>query len=313
MQAENQQVAKSAENPVIFAEVNDGYTFRNLIEFLKATNVAGNFVFTPEGIFYSRSDAQETILNEVFIPKCNLTYYIYNTPQPEVVVGMTLSNVRKITKPIGKKDTVRFYMHPNDPLFYIQNVSVTTKALSRSNTNFVKPQQFERVEYDPPEFARGEDDPNCTVPVVDFCRMCTAMNSICSSVTVRGFQRGIIFEGMMEGSVSGRIDRFGVIDTQPAINAVAGPDISGLENINLDKIKMPHGKMPKLVIKSPNDHSINTIRIKISTIKSLAKLNNLSSPNGIIKVYIEKDLATMKLICNIGTYGKLTVYLRDNP
>jgi hypothetical protein len=139
------------------------------------------------------------------------------------------------------------------------------------------------------------------------------MNSICSSVTVRGFQRGVIFEGMMEGSVSGRIDRFGVIDTQPAINAVAGPDISGLENINLDKIKMPHGKMPKLVIKSPNDHSINTIRIKISTIKSLAKLNNLSSPNGIIKVYIEKDLATMKLICNIGTYGKLTVYLRDNP
>lgn len=312
MQSENQQIARSSENPVIFAEVNDGYTFRNLIEYLKSTNVYGNFIFTSEGIYYSRSDAQETILNEVFIPKCNLTYYIFNTPLPEVVVGMTLSNLRKITKPIGKKDTVRFYMHANDPLFYIQNVSITTKALSRNNTNFVKPQQFERVDYEPPEFTRSEDNPNCTVPVVDFCRMCTAMNSICSSVTIRGFQRGIIFEGMMEGSVSGRIDRFGVIDTQ-VINPVQGPDISGLEKINLDKVKLPQGKIPKLVIKSPNDHSINTIRVKIGTIKSLSKLNNLSSPNGIIKVYIEKDIPSLKLVCNIGTYGKLIVYLRDNP
>jgi len=314
------QVGGTGNSPVIFAEFSDAYSLRNLIEYLKSTNVHGDFIFSKDKIIYAMSDADRTILNEIVILGCNLPYYIYNSPSEYVVVGMTISNLRKITKSIGKKDSVRLYMLPNDPLLYIQIMSMNTKALSRSNINIIKPQQAkENVEYDTMDlqYTRGEDNPNCTVPIVDFCRMCTAMNSIqCTHVTIRGLPRGAIFEGIMEGGLTGRIDRFGICEgytSSKSSNTDGGslPDLSVLmEDLQVDKIKMPTtGKTPKLVIQS-NEAIENRIRVKISTIKALSKINNLSTAGGIIKLYIEEDMP-LKLVVGIGTYGKLTIYLRS--
>lgn len=301
--------------PCLFAEFSDGYSLRNLIEYLKNTNVAGNFVFTPEDITYSRSDAANTILNEIYIHKSDLSYYVYNAPAAEVVVGVTISNLRKITKPIGKKDSVRMYMLAGDPLLYIQIVSTNTKALSRNNANFVRPQaNIERLVYDVTGYTRTEDNPNCTIPITDFCRMCTAMNSIsCSYVTIRGLARGAIFEAMTDGSISGRIDKFGIIDEHKTV-APSPIDLSVIDsvmsNLHPDKIKASNVKTPRLLIQAPIDESETRIRVRISTIKALSKINNLSPPTGHIKLYIEPDLP-LKLVCKIGTYGKLTIYLRD--
>ena len=307
--------------PILFAEFNDAYSFRNLIEYLKNTNIAGNFVFSPENITYSRSDAGNTILNEIVISKSDLTYYVYNAPVPEVIIGITISNLRKITKPIGKKDSIRLYMLPNDPLLYIQIVSINTKALSRNNANFVRPQgNIERLLYDVTGYVRGDDNPNCTIPIMDFCRMCTAMNSIsCSFVTIRGLSRGAIFEAMTDGSISGRIDKFGIIDEAPSSSSKypsGSSDLSLIDSflsnlqIREDKIKVSNVKAPKLVIQPPIDTTETRIKVRISTIKALSKINNLSPPTGTIKLYMEPDLP-LKLICKIGTYGTLTIYLRD--
>lgn len=314
MQADVSQSNRSGNDPVIFVEIPDGYTFRNLIEFLKNTNTSGNFIFTKDRITYSRADATNSILNEILILGCNLTYYIYNSPLPEIVIGVTISNLRKITKPIGKKDSVRLYMLPNDPLLYIQIVSVNTKALSRNNANFVMPQKIDRLEYDPGQYLRSEENPNCTIPIMDFCKMCTSMHSIsCSYVTIRGLPRGSIFEGMMEGGITGRIDKFGIVDNQ-APTSVTIPDMSAitplLNDLCLDKIRVPVGKAPKLVIKSAAEMAEIRTRVRIATIKALSKINNLSPPAGIVKLYIERGVP-LKLICNIGTYGKLIIYLRD--
>lgn len=301
--------------PVFFAEFNESYSFRNLVEYLKNTNVEGNFVFTKDLITYTRADASNTILNEVIIRGCDLTYYIYNSPLPEIIIGLTIANLRRITKPIGKKDSVRLYMLPSDPLLYIQIISVNTKALSRNNANFVKPQLCDTIEYDPGTYTRSEDSPNCTIPVMDFCRMCTAHNSLQNSfVTVRGLPRGVIFEGIIDGDITGRIDKFGIVDN---IGNGAADPVSISDNnpaifseIRLDKIKAPTGKAPKLVIQTAAEAAEIRLKIKVSTIKALSKLNNLSTSGGIIKIYIEKDLP-IKLVCNIGTYGKLIIYLRD--
>ncbi len=252
------------------------------------------------------NDASNTILNVILIPRSNLTFYYYNSPEPEVIVGVTIANLRRNTKPIGKKDSLRIYMLPGDPLLYIQPISINVKTFTRNNTNFIKPQMIPLCRLTPGEYERSEDDPNCTIPVVDFCRMCTAMNSIsCSHVIIRGYPRGIVFEGMMEGNIAGRIDKFGIVE-----NRALSTDSSSsfLDGFNLDHVKIPKGEGPRLVIESnePEDK----IKVRIATIKALSKLNNLSTQGGIIKIYMEPE-APLKLICNIGSYGRLAIYLRD--
>lgn len=308
--------SEKAGSPLLFAEFSDGYSFRNLIEYLKNTNIAGNFVFTPDRVTYSRSDANNTILNEIVILKSNLTYYVYNAPTTEVIIGVTISNLRKITKPIGKKDSIRLYMLQGDPLLYIQIVSINTKALSRNNANFVRPQGgIDHLLYDVGDYTRTDENPNCTIPIMDFCRMCTAMNSIsCTYVTIRGLPRGAIFEAMTDGSISGRIDKFGIIDNPPPPPSVAMTDFSTIDsvvsNLQPTSIKMPTVKAPRLVIQTAADLAETCIKVKIATIKALSKINNLSTPTGIIKLYMEPD-RPLKLVCNIGNYGRLVIYLRD--
>lgn len=313
------ELSKPENRPIIYVEFSDGYSIRNLIEYLKSTNVHGNFVFTEDGISYSQPDADNTILNEISIPRCNLPMYIYNSTEPYLAIGVTISNLRKITKSIGKKDTVQMYILPNNPMLCIRIISVNTKALNRGNMNYLKPQSLDLVFYDLKDaYSRSDDNPNCSIPIMDFCRMCAAMYSIqCSYVTVRGFPRGAIFEGMIEGGITGRIDKFGICeplkDKSPSQDPISSPDFSSLssllDNISLDKIKLPStNKIPKLVVQSSEEEV--RIRISMSTIKALSKINNLSTSSGIVKLYMEPD-RPLKLVCNIGMYGKLTIYLRD--
>jgi hypothetical protein len=303
--------ASPSDNVVIFAEFSDGYTLRNMIEYLKSTNVHGNFYFTREKILYSRADANNTVLNDISILGCNLTYYIYNSNEPHIPVGVTISNLRKITKSIGKKDSVRLFMRYGDPHLYIQILSVNAKALSRSNVNMIKPQAIEQEIYDVDGYARSEENPNCTIPVMDFCRMCAAMNSIqCSYVIIRGRPRGAIFEGIIDSGLMSRRDEFGIC--KKSVGSTI-PDLAPLmEDLSMDKIKVPT-KIPKIVplndVEEDEEDDVQ-IRVKISTIKALSKINNLSTAAGIVKLYLERDLPA-KLICNIGTYGKLIIYLRN--
>lgn len=284
---------------LFMAEFSDGYTFRNLIEYLKGTNTHGNFEFSPLGITYCRSDASNTVLNDILIRAHDLTYFQYNSKDEKIIVGLTIANLRSVTKSIGKGDSIRIYMLPDDHLLYLKIISHNAKALSGDNVVFVRPQMIEMINYKINGYKREENEPNCTVPVSDFSRMCTSMNSIkCNCVVIHGKPKGVVFQGMLEGEISGRIDQFGFCD-----------EISSIPN-NIDiynvVIKTPPVKAPKLKIKVAKEGGT---KIRIQTIKALAKLNNLT-PKGIVKFYVEKDLP-VKIVVNIGSYGKLTVYLRD--
>lgn len=300
--------------PLFLAEFTESYSLRNLIEYLKGTSNLGNFIFTREGITFTRADMTNTILNHVLIRASDLSLYAYNSSEPEVFVGMPIVNLRKLTKPIGKKDTVRLYMLPGEPLFHVQILNMNTKVLNRNNSNFVRPQLCEEIEYDLGTFTRSDENPNCTIPVVDFCRMCTGLSSLQSPyVTVRGLPRGVIFEGIVDGDLTGRIDKFGIVDnnSNPELTYnIPDHNPAVFSDIRLEKLKGQGGKAPRLAIRSQAEASEIRVRIKVSTIKALAKINSLSPPGGMIKVYIERDVP-IKFVCNIGNYGKLTIYLRD--
>src|SRR5665811_205827 len=67
------------ENASFSAVFGDAYTFRNLIEYLHATNEEGTFIFGKNEIRYKQADENNTILNDVTIDISNLIEYKYDS------------------------------------------------------------------------------------------------------------------------------------------------------------------------------------------------------------------------------------------
>lgn len=280
------------------AEFSDGYSFRNMIEYLRVTNAQGNFRFDEDGIKYEQSDATQTILNQIEIFKYELTKYEFYSRTDQVIVGVNISDVRSITKTIGKKDAVRLYKKSNDPMLYIQIIH-NSRGADRTNVSVVRPRQVDLDQYDLPEYQRDEKHPNFTLPASDFSRACTAISSVkCDMVLIHGFSGGAQFDAMMEGGIVRRFERLGNCDD--CVLTQGRPDQSGSSGNNERQ-----SRRLKLIIKNERP----TIKVRTSTIKALSKLNNLSS-NGTVKFYMEQ-VNPLKLVCRIGTYGTLRVFIRS--
>lgn len=121
------------------AEFSDGYSFRNMIEYLRVTNTQGNFRFGRESIKYEQANASNVILNQIEIQSFELTHYEFYSRTDEIIIGVTIADMRLITKTTGKKDGIRLYKMPNDPLLYIQIISQSVRGTDRTNISVVRP------------------------------------------------------------------------------------------------------------------------------------------------------------------------------
>ena len=294
------------------AEFSEGYTFRNMIEYLRVTNTKGNFRFSRDWIYYEQVDADNTILNQIEIQTCELSHYEIQTQNEEIIIGINISDMRSITKTIGKKDSVRLFKHANDPFLHIQIISQSSRNVNRQNVSIVRQQHVDLFEYEIPEYQNDEKYPNCTIPTQDFAKTCTSMSSVkCSYVTIYGLPKGLILEGFQEGSMFGRREQFGncegyVTSVQSSIPSSTSPS-STSSPIRPDlRLNVPTGPKPRLVLKTP----LVKIKAKMTIIKALAKLNNLSAM-GTLKVYAEKGTEAVKFVSKIGGYGILRSYTRS--
>jgi hypothetical protein len=292
---------------LFYAEFSDGYSFRNLIEYLKSTNTNGNFIFHKEGISYSQHNNSNSLLNFIELRGYDLPVYFYRSNEEFIRVGINLANLRSITKSVGKKDSIRIYMVYNNPLLQISISSPNTKELNRNNISVIRPQKLDVAEYEITSYKRDESSPNCTTPAFDFNKMCSAMNALkCSHILVYGDDTSIVFKGMFDGDLVGRTDTFGITKKkEPQHSQIA--EISEFGKV----INPIYNENDTPSMTNVNNNYQYSIKIDVSTIKALGKLNNLS-PNGTIKMYIQEGLP-FKMISNVGSYGKLTIFLRDIP
>lgn len=300
---QNLPLSKIYETAILLVEIFEGYTFRNIIEYTKSTNVEGNFRFSPDGIRYRQSDAHVSVLNDIFIPGDKLSKYYYRVQNDEIIVGLKIADLKRLTKPIGKKNDLLLYILPDDPLFYIHPIGQAT--------TYIRPQHIELSDY-PLDGCIADKTPNCVASITEFVRMCNIMNSVCNSVTFRAFPRGIRCEGVMEGSLTGSILNFGYIE----------PNMSkcNLDPKKINKMKFKYGgiksptdqKFPTLIIQDP-DFENKLTRVKIATIRSLGKLGNISGNGGTVKFFYIPKIPGLRLDFEIGNYGNLSVYLKDIP
>jgi hypothetical protein len=300
-------LAENPDNIVFSADIIDGYSFRNLIEYLKTTNKKSNFIFTRQNIFYAQANANVTVLNVAILFASELSAYTYNSNLESEVVGLDISSLRIITKPIGKKDSVRLFKLVNNQLFFIQIISQNNRSSNRTNLNMVRPTTLPLQNYAMPTFTRSEEDPNCKIPASELAKTCNAINSIkCTHAWIRGFPQGIRIHGIIGNNIVGRSDSFGNT-TEPVPTTIMSVEPSPMRPGGLA------GQLSKRLVIRPSPPARKDTKVAVSTIKALAKLNNLC-PNGIVKFHINDFTGVddaIKLTTNISTYGRLMIYLRD--
>ena len=284
-----------------FATFVDGSSFRNMIEYIRLPNIEGVFRFTKNKILYEQGDADNTILNVVDLTTYELTEYSFNSKTDEVVVGISLADLRNITRNVGKKDHIDLYKLSGEPKnLYIQIRSQSEKG-SESNLYLLPITCTSYTMYRMPDYARGEHDPTCTIYQSDFSKLCKSLTTIkCSHAYVHGFVKGMIVKGFLNTGAIGSVKEFGKCNNTPVQANLKSIVPYGTSNIIRSTVPAPKLRIGEI-------GEIERFRIEIGILKYLIKLNALS-PSGTLKIHIEKGLP-LKMVCNIGTFGKMSVYL----
>src|SRR3972149_5976470 len=167
-----------ADDVIFLIEITDGYSFRNLIDYLRYTNTDGTFIFSKKRILFDEFDGDSTVFKHLVIKTCNLSKYIYNYKKENYYCSVQLSELQSSTRKIGKKDGVRLYQKYNDINLYIQILS--TNKGGRENILFAKTKTPDLENYHPFdeadfEFKRSHDEPNANCILSDFAKTMKAL------------------------------------------------------------------------------------------------------------------------------------------
>lgn len=287
------------ENAYFFATFTDGASWRNLIEFSRLSNETGVFRFSRHKIVYEQSDRDNNLLNVIKLRTHELTDYNFVSKNDEIIVGINLSEMRNITRNVGKKDSLDLYILEGEPKsLYIRIRSQSEKG-SESNLYLLPITSSGYTAYKLPEYQRGKKDPTVTVYQSDFSKLCKSLVTIKSAyVTIHGFNKGIIIKGILSTGAIGSVKEFGKCGNATQTNLKSITNESG----NIIRAK---AAPPRLNIGEAGE--VERFKIDISIVKQLVKLNSLS-PTGTVKFHVEKNLP-LKISCAVGNMGTLTSYI----
>lgn len=274
------------------AEFIDGYSFRQLIDYLKTILTSeAVLIFTPTEIKLRKPDNCNRTLNDIVIRGEDLGRYEYYSEAEEEYFGFDLSRFKTTTSTIGKKDGFRIWKYENNDRTFMSKISQkknsTTNSYDYIMNKLVQIDNFELPEYDTAH--------NCSITASDFSEMCKSMTSIkCKEVVAIGFHRGIIFQAVTDTEIVGRHVQFGDPNLKPGEEKIFDPNLkTGAVNVDWD-----------------TGNEISRVLIATSTIKALVKINNFSSGINNLQVYI-KENNPICIRARIGNFGIINIYLRD--
>jgi hypothetical protein len=284
----------------VFAQA---YSFRILIDYLKAVHEEGYFTFDKKSIRFikqnkivkKKSGDEEggDLVNDVIINTKELIHYEFNEDRP-LNIGVDLGNFKDTINSIGKKDGIRLSLVKNDDTFNIQVME--NYNTSDSNGRKVVIKKIDQLEdysnFGPSEYKRDLSEPNFVIPLVDFCKKCKTMSVNCNSIYLNQYQQGLKMEKIGKGTSGDQFSNFGIVDRPKVIPG------------------------DRIVLKIGNDDEVSTfinkLQVRAENIKNLVKLNNISSETN-MRFFFENDKeSAIRLSCNIGCYGSIIIHIQNN-
>lgn len=266
-----------AYNSSFVAEFYDGYSLKNLVEFLRRINPTALFRFTPERIQCLHHDPEgKNILAHVNIESKELYKYILSTPRGDKLdIGINLRDLQKFIKSIGKKDSLTIYKKKGESPIYIQIANSSNKG-SPGNFSVLRPCKVDPLDILIPKYNMDESRPSLVIPASSVSSTFNVLNVLKSStVRICVKDNNLNIDNLTDDRSSGRVDTF-------PMRVYNGQQVS------------------------------YEISVRVSALKCLTKLNNLS-PNGLLKFYLENDEEEeplpIKIMGKINSWGELTIYL----
>lgn len=265
-------------------QLPDGYSFRNEFEYLKSTNTDGNLVFSRNSITYAQDNGQHTILNRLKIRTEDINYYFNSDHAKEVIFGFSLAEFVRITKGIGKRDGFKIYMTKNDQRACCVLLSHSAQVSAQQNVSYLNPKHVSLDNYEIPEPFKEKGEPNCSAPISEFCRSCSALNTAkCIHVRLICYKDGIILDGL---DASGKtVKKYGFGSTQ----------------VIIDPLAKQSGQEVQPIV----SHLVH-----VSTIKAISRMTNISPQSSPIKFYFLPDCPIL-ISVKVGVYGEHETYLRS--
>jgi hypothetical protein len=262
---------------IFTANFLEGYIFRNLIDYLRNTNQTGTFIFSKDRISYKQLESGK-IINKIEIRCEDLAEYQYNTCNDKISVGLNLPDLMTILKNIGKRDSIKIFQRSSEPsMLYIQCINNLNTDSTTENYSIVRLHTTNNgLSFTEPEYS---SEPTVILQSIKFIKICKNFSSLkCDSISIIGKKKGLIIISISKGKILGRIERIGEFE----------------DEIELEKFE--------------NNPEFSIVKVNSLLMKNLSKLGNLYQSQGIIKIFLEYG-KPMKIVANIGSFGKISVFI----
>jgi len=274
----------SNENDSFKIHIPYGTSFKSLCDYLQNTSTNGHFVVVPEGLLYCQQQQKNVILNSIEIFSHELPKFELNSESNCYAFPVAPATFRKRLGKVPCKGEILIWKESGDSVIKINVLNYT------DGVNFYHPGQ---LEYNPFNINDGgfgdETNPLCVVKSTSFSDICGQMlGQSAKYVTFSVVANGLIMTGYNN------------------LNQILRSDPIGCDN-KMKSIRETGGKI-KIRISTKECFKVN-----ISIIKAFKSLSQLAEKSCIkFYTYMKSDkLSELKILCHVGSYGILRIYLKD--
>jgi len=290
---------------VFMIDCLDGYSLRQLMEIIKLSLTSCPLFLSKEGIIIQRGNGVKTVILSAELFHHNFACYhldpeLVNYPGDESseyyhIICPNIIKLREAIRSVARKEGIRIYQYEGDPFIYIQVYGGTKNAEGCGAVVPLEP--YEPIDYVLDEYRQPFTEPNCKIPLAEFCGFCSVIAKYrgVHYVEFRTYLKGVWIMSMDSSHRVLSDKKWGDCDDSHRVPIVipGGPRI------------IFHG--PSLTDEASSYYSI---KVPLETIKALAKMTNLVV-NGLLRIFAEHN-KLLRLQTHINYYGPLTFYLRES-
>ena len=250
------------------AKTNEAYYIKVLAELLSNNLKTGCFEIYSTKILLTMMDHHRKTLIKLELLAENFSLYKFKKDEP-LFVGLNLNHLHKMLKTIKKKDSIQFSIDDSD--LSELSIKVIPKENSRVTTSFIKIQNIQNLDIEPPE---GYSSPVIVISS-EFQKMCKDMSSIGNNIKIIAKKFNIMF-CCNSGEILKRNVEFG-------------------EDSDSD---------------SDSEESKEIIYDNEFNIEQLSRITKIASLSSTLQIFPADGLPLL-FKSNIGTIGKISIYIKS--
>lgn len=305
-----------------FMHILDGYAFRNLLGIIKSETDVATMILSPRSMEISFINVSRCAMHKIVINTLELLKYEYNPRDPdgnlvdEYPISFNTDEMYNRVKNLNRRDSIRMYQMAGGDQIIVQPIKSSSKDPGSLCVLFVKIQIQEHSQTEPP--GGYSMDPNVRVQAKTFADICCHTNSMkCASLEIIGGHSRVAFRGVLPNNRQASWQEFGSYAPGPSVaSAAMSTDMDeevekllghlrGMSEATPTSMSI-HGGLSLNIVHS--DDMIK-VRVPISTVKTLAKIHNLSPSGTSLKFYFLPS-QPIKIESPIGNYGTYTICIR---